>query len=283
MNSFDLKSSLLPNIHRERVLASQKVGPTYSIPYLICINPLFHLIVLYLAYYVHVFTSVFSLPLRQWRVDLRLLVSVTASPVRVLWGRAGSSSPCFKTQAICWSTAMTRPFECTASPTPPQGRRSWRALVDIATQFPVHGPLSWCFWRSRPASAGHHDTRPGRPADRAPRTPVAVAFAVDEATTRPSASPPSPATARSAGAVTSSVKPASEKRRSTLARNIDRPCKKETERKKQKVRKVVDASSSQLMRDLERFGCCDPGCAKRKDFEDDLPVLPDSEWLRWDS
>lgn len=65
MNSFDLKSSLLPNIHRERVLASQKVGPTYSIPYLICINPLFHLIVLHLAYYVHVFTSVFSLPLRQ--------------------------------------------------------------------------------------------------------------------------------------------------------------------------------------------------------------------------
>lgn len=38
------KSSLPPNIHRERVLANQKVGPTFSIPYLIFINPLFHLI-----------------------------------------------------------------------------------------------------------------------------------------------------------------------------------------------------------------------------------------------
>lgn len=44
----------------------------------------------------------------------------------------------------------------------------------------------------------------------------------------------------------------------------------------------MDASSSQLMRDLERFGFCDPGFAKRKDFEDDLPVLPDTEWLRLD-
>ncbi len=133
---------------------------------------------------------------------------------------------------------MTRPFECIVLPTPPLERPSWQAHDATATQVPVCGQPSWYFWRSHPAFAGHRATPPGRPADRVQRTPAAAACAADGATTRPSASPPSPATARSAGAVTSSVKPASERKRSIPARNID--SKKETEKMRRKVRKVED-------------------------------------------
>ncbi|KAL0197353.1 hypothetical protein M9458_005893, partial [Cirrhinus mrigala] len=47
----------------------------------------------------------------------------------------------------------------------------------------------------RHSSTGHHATHPGRPADHVLRTPAAAACAADGATTRPSTSPPSPATA----------------------------------------------------------------------------------------
>lgn len=158
---------------------------------------------------------------RQWRAAWKQPASVTASLAPALCELVGSNWLLSTTPGACWSIATTTPCECSASPTRPPGRRSWRVPAATARTSAL---WTWFTWKSPPASAGPRATPRVRAAAHAPKTPAARACAADGVTTPPCTSPACPATARCAGAATLSVRRAWERRRCIPAKPHDKWC-----------------------------------------------------------